>query len=122
MGIELRILLLAGAVITLVFFLMRIRKKQLQISYAISWGLFSGLLFLLSLFPGAITWLSLQIGFQSPANFVYLVVIFLLILQLFSTTGKLSVMNRQITEMAQHIALQENALEKLASDGEKDKK
>ncbi|MDL2253600.1 DUF2304 domain-containing protein [Ruminococcaceae bacterium OttesenSCG-928-I18] len=119
MNLALRLLLLTGAVVTLVYFIVRIRKKQLQIPYAISWGLFSGLLFLLSLFPGLITWVSLRIGFESPANFVYLVVIFLLILQLFSVTVQLSTVNRQITDMAQHIALQEKKGEE-RREGEED--
>lgn len=49
----------------------------------------------------------LLIGIQSPANLLYLGIIFILILKQFTTTIKLSKMNRQITELAQHMALNE---------------
>lgn len=100
-------LLFTGAVLTMLYFLYKIRKNRLQIEYAISWSLFSVLLVVLGAFPGLVSWAADLIGVQSPANLLYLGVIFILILKQFTTTIKLSKMDRQITELTQYIALHE---------------
>ncbi len=103
----LRLALLAAALITMAYFLFKIRKNRLQIDYAIFWSLFSGLLVIIALFPGIVSWAAKVIGIISPANLVFLFVIFILIIRLFSLTVKLSKMNEQITALTQHIAIKE---------------
>lgn len=107
----LRTVLFSGAVITLIYFIFKIRKNRLQINYAIFWSLFSVLLVLLGAFPEIVSWATGLLGIKSPANLLYLGIIFILIIKLFTTTIKLSKMDRQITELAQHIALQESQTE-----------
>ena len=107
MGLGLRLLLIAGALMTMLYFLYQIRKNRLQIDYTISWTLFCGFVLLLSLFPGAVTRVSSLLGFESPSNLVYLGVIFILVVKLFTTTIKLSKMNRQIADLAQYIAIEQ---------------
>lgn len=104
---ELRWLLFLGALLTLLFFLSKIRKNRLQIGHAISWSVFSGMVLLVSIFPGIIVWTSGIFGFESPSNFVYLVIIFILVVKLFTTSIKISHMDHQITELIQHIAIRE---------------
>lgn len=112
MSIELRIILLVGAVLTMIYFLHQIRKNRMQIEYAISWSLFSAGLLVLGIFPEIVIWASKLVGVESPANMLYLCIIFLLILKQFSTTVKLSKMNRQITVLTQSIALEHADREK----------
>lgn len=107
MGIELRIFLLVGAILTLVYFLRQISKNRLQIDFAIFWSLFAGFLLLMGLFPRGVLWAAKLFGFESPANMVYLVVIFVLMVKLFTNTIKLSKLNRQVSDLAQHIAIRE---------------
>ena len=107
MSIEIRILLLVGAVLTLLYFVHYIRKGRMQIDYAIYWILFSAALVVLGVFPGIATWAADLLEFQSPATVVYLVILFALILKLFTNTLKISKLNQQMSELAQHIALAE---------------
>lgn len=107
MGSGLRWLLVAASLLTLCYFLVKIRKNRLQIDYAIFWSLFSALLLLLALFPGIVTSVANLLGVMSPANLVFLSVIFILMLRLFSVTLKLSRMDEQITRLTQHIAILE---------------
>lgn len=107
MSAFLSILLFAGAVFTMFYFIYKIRKNRLQIEYAISWSLFSVLLVVLGAFPRIVVWAADLIGVQSPVNLLYLGIIFILIVKQFTTTIKLSKMDRQITELTQHIALHE---------------
>ncbi len=111
MPLELRLLLLAGALFTLVYFLRQIQKNRLQIDFAIFWSIFAGVLLLIGIFPDIIMWVSYKLGFMSPSNLVFLLMIFVLTLKLFSNTVKLSRMSRQIAEMAQHIAIAEKEAE-----------
>lgn len=112
MSIELRVALFVGAVFTMAYFLGQIRRSRLQIDYAISWALFSGGLVIISIFPGIIVWLAEILGVMSPANLLYLIIIFVLILKQFTTTLKISKMDRQIADLAQHIVLQEKNQQK----------
>ena len=107
MSTALRIVLIAGAMGTMVYFLWQIRKNRLQIVYAISWSLFSIVLVALSLFPQILSFFANLLGVVSPTNLLYLVIIFVLILKQFGATIKLSRMDRQITELTQTLALKE---------------
>ena len=107
MSWQLRCLLFAGALGTLWYILKKIRKNRVEIDYSIFWILFSGVLVLISIFPGVITWTSEQLGFMSPANMVFLLVIFLLVLKLFSMTIKQSALENKIRVLTQHIALED---------------
>lgn len=62
----LQVSLFAGAIITMFYFLYKIRKNRIQIEYAISWSLFSALLVFLGAFPGVISWGANLIGVNRP--------------------------------------------------------
>lgn len=112
MSAEVRIALFIGATLTLLYFVHNIRKNRMQIDYAIFWSLFSGGLVVLSIFPQIAMAASDLLRVQSPANLVYLVIFFALIVKLFTTTIKISKLNEQVTELTQYIALQEMRDEK----------
>lgn len=105
MTLQMRCLLFAGALGTLQYILKKVRKNRVEIDYSIFWILFSGVLVLTSIFPGVITWAAELLGFMSPANMVFLLVIFLLVLKLFSMTIKMSVLENKIKVLTQHVAL-----------------
>lgn len=115
MSFELRALLFVGSVGTFLYFLNSIRKNKLQISYAVSWSVFSMFLILLSIFPQIVEWAAGIFEVQSPANLMYLLIIFILLIQQFTTTLKLSKLNQQITRLTQYIALKEEKDEKKES-------
>ena len=79
----LRVCLIVGSLITAVYVLRRVRHAKIQIEDTIFWLLFSGVLLVLAIFPGIAYWASRLLGFQSPINFVYIVVIFLLLVKQF---------------------------------------
>lgn len=107
MTLQMRILLFLGALGTLIYIMKKIRKNRVDIDHAIFWILFSGVLVLVSIFPKVITWAASVLGFLSPANMVFLVIIFLLIIKLFSITLKLSALENKIRTLTQHIAITE---------------
>lgn len=109
MSNELCVALVLGALLTMVYFFWQIRKNRLQIGYAVSWSIFSLGLVILAIFPNIVIFFAEKLGVISPANLLYLIVLFVLIIKQFSVTIKLSKLNQQITELTQAIALKEKS-------------
>lgn len=101
----LRVLLIAGSLLTLIFMLNRIRAAKMQIKYSIFWILFSLALLLLAVVPKIALWASQLLGIQSPINFVFLFIIFILVIQLFSYNMRLSRMDAKLRQLAQRVAI-----------------
>lgn len=107
-----RVLLILGSVATIVFFLMRIRKAKIQIEDSLFWFIFPLCLLVLSIFPELAFWAAKRMGFQSPINVVYLLIIFLLIIKQFFMTMQISQLSSKVDSLAQKIALNEERIER----------
>ncbi|MDD3192682.1 MAG: DUF2304 domain-containing protein [Oscillospiraceae bacterium] len=103
----LRIALMIVSVLTLWYTARKIRKSQLQIEDSIFWMAFPAALVILSVFPGIANWAAERIGIQSPVNFIFLAIIFILILKAFSLSIRLSQLDVKIRALTQEIALRE---------------
>jgi len=111
----LRLVLIIVSIANCVWVLQRIRKAQVKIEDTVFWILFSALLVLMSLFPKIVDWGAKLLGIQSSVNFIFLVIIFILILKVFRMTMKLSVLESKLAAFAQSYAirqLQDEAAEK----------
>ena len=80
MSIVLRITLIVVSFLVLLFVLKKIRRTQLYIDDAIFWIVFSALLLVISIFPQLAVWATDLLGIQSPANFVFLFMIFVVLI------------------------------------------
>lgn len=107
----LRVLLIIGSLLTLAFMMQRIRHSKVQIRDSIFWIIFSFILFLLSVFPQVTVVASQLLGFQAPINFVYLFIIFLLLIKLFSSSLQISKLDARLQQLAQRAALYEKQQE-----------
>ena len=105
MTTSLRILLIVISFFTMISIVSRTRKSKLKISYAMFWIVFSTVLMLISIFPSIIYFFSSLIGIQSPANLVYLIVIFILIIDNFYITIKLSHTEDMIQNLTEELAI-----------------
>lgn len=101
----LRIFLIVGAVLLLVFMLKRIRQAKLKIEYTLFWIAFSSFLVLMGAFPKLFYRISGLIGFKSPISMVFLVIIFVLIVRMFLMTLQISQLENKIDALAQQIAI-----------------
>ena len=106
MSIAMRILLILGSVLTAFYVLLRVRKSRMRTEDSVFWLVFSLVLVLMGLLPGAVEWLAGLIGFMSTANMVYLIVIFLLIIKLFLMDQRISHLQRQVVDTAQALSIQ----------------
>ncbi len=105
MSVALRIVLILVSVLVVLFVLRKIRRAQLNIDDSVYWILFSGFLLLLSIFPQIAIWAAELLGVDSPANFVFLVMIFMVLMKLFYVSIDLSVQKHRLNHLVQNLAL-----------------
>lgn len=114
MNLTLRVLLVLGALCAFAYMLRKIRKSEVKIADSTFWFLFGLSLVLLAVFPGIAYFFANLMNVESPVNFVYLYVIFLLIIRQFIMTVELSQTRSKLTALTQEIALrgaaEDNAL------------
>lgn len=108
MTIYLRIMLIVFSLLTSYYLLKKIRKSQLQIEDSLFWIAFSFSIALLSIIPAIAIKMSEIIGIESPANFVFLVIIFILLIKVFRLSIKISQLEHNVRILAQEIAIYES--------------
>ena len=113
----LRILLITGSVLAAVSVLRRVRRAKLQIEDAVFWVCFSLALIIIAVFPNIIYFLSEISGTQSPANVLYLIIIAVLIIKIFSMSLQISLLNSKLTKLVQNEALKEACKEEKDNKG-----
>ena len=118
MSIVLRIALIVVCVTACGYVLRKIRRAQMEIDDAIYWIVVSIVLVIISIFPQIPDFFSDLLGIQSPSNFVFLSVIFVVILKLFSLSLEVSTLKQKLKSTIQNVAIREKELEELAK-GEK---
>lgn len=118
MSIVLRIALIVVCVTACGYVLRKIRRAQMEIDDAIYWIVVSIVLVIISIFPQIPDFFSDVLGIQSPSNFVFLSVIFVVILKLFSLSLEVSALKQKLKSTIQNVAIREKELEELAK-GEK---
>lgn len=111
MTVIFRICLIIASVFTTIVMMHKIRKSKVQIEDAIFWVFFSGILLVFSIVPQVAYWLSDLVGTYSPSNFIFTLVIFLLLVKVFSLSVRISQMEAKQKELVQRIALEEKKRE-----------
>lgn len=107
-----RACLIIGSLISVFIVLRRVRQAKVQIEDTIFWLAASAVLLILAIFPGIAFWASRLLGFVSPINFVYIVIIFLLIVKQFFMSIRLSQLDSKVRILTQRIALNEEKAER----------
>ena len=105
MSTVLRVVLIVVSVIVVFFAMRKIRKAQLNIDDSFFWILFSLILLVISIFPQIAIWASELLGIESPANFVFLFMIFVVVVKLFQLAIDLSVLKHRLNRLAQKTSL-----------------
>lgn len=111
MSRTLRVLLLVVAIITVFWILMKIRKLKVKMEDAIFWIGFSVILLIMAIFPEVTYWLTDRLGMQSPANLIFLIMIFLLVEKIFTLSILVSQLEEKVTVLSAEVALRSHAAE-----------
>lgn len=114
-SIVLRLMLILVSVWLLFHVLRCVRKAKVQIDDMIFWLFFSVALIVLAAVPQIAHWAANLIGVISPVNLIYLVIIFVLLLKIFSMSIKFSQLESKLKSLTQELAVKETLREEQAT-------
>lgn len=112
MTITLRIILIICSLFSFLLCIMKIKQAKLKVENSVMWMIGSIILIIMSIFSSAVEWISSKLGFMAPVNFVFLVIIGFLLIQMFIDNIRISRLNEKIKDLNHYIALEEYDNEK----------
>lgn len=119
MSLTLRIVLIVISIGVIVFVFKKIRKSDFFIEDSFFWIIFCLSLLIISVFPKICYTFSDWLGFESPSNFVFLAIIFLLIAKIFFMSTKISKLQAKLNNLIQKYALDSQKLLNLNQQDQK---
>lgn len=109
------VFLVAGAILALTYVVVKIRHNQLTTSDAVFWFLLTLVLIIAAIFPQIVYWLSGLLNFESPANFVFLCILVVLMFRQLTISVENAQLRSKIIQLTQALALS-GACEKEEAD------
>lgn len=94
-----------AAVILLLLIIVSLAKNRLSVRHSIAWLLLPIIFILIAIFPQPLESLANWLGFETLSNFIFLIVIALLILICFFLTLSNSRQQEQITKLNQELSI-----------------
>ena len=107
MSTILRVMLILFALCTFWYMARKIKKSQLQITDVVFWIVTAGIILTMSLFPDIVNFGARILGVDSPANLVFLVIIFLLLIRTFLLSVRVSALQHRLKTLVEEIAVRE---------------
>lgn len=101
----LRALLVLGAIAALYVVGKQVKKQKILVEDAVFWVVVAVVFVVIAVFPDIAINLAYALGFMSASNFVYLVIIALLLWKAFTNSAEISRLRTKVNELAQEIAL-----------------
>ena len=120
MSITLRMVLMLSALVTVVWILRKIYKCKVKLKDAIFWFCMALLLAVLGIVPEIAYWCAGIIGVQAPVNFIFLMIIALLLEKIFTLSIIVSQLEDKITVLSAEVALRSHDVEKRVQEMEKE--
>ena len=102
-----RVIIILVCLGTSLFLHRSIKKAKMRIEESIFWLLFSILLLVFAIFPFVPDFMARSLGIYSTPNFLFLLVIFILLLRLFHTHVGLGKLEEKVNRIVQDMALEE---------------
>lgn len=109
---------IVGAVLVLGFMLELLRRRQLSEKYAALWLIVGVGVLILLLAPGLLRVVSQALGFEVPANLLFLVALTLLLGVTVHLSWELSRLEDETRSLAEELALLRSSVERLESRGQ----
>ena len=107
MNIRIQIIVAVIVLIALCVIVNMIRKKRLELRYALAWLIVGVGILILDCFPNLITWLAKKVGIASPVNMLFFFGFCFSLMIIFVLTISVSRMSIRIKQLAQELALYE---------------
>lgn len=107
----LRLILLVVSILAAIWIFRRIRKCKIKQEDAAFWIVFACILAVLGICPQLSYFMADLLGIAAPVNFVFLMILFLVIEKLLSVSIQLSLLESKVQVMAAELAIRNKDLE-----------
>ena len=105
MSSTLRIILLIGSLAFFIFIFNMVRTRKLELKYALTWLLTSLSFVIMTIFPDTLYFIAGIMQIELPVNALYLCIIFLLLMIVFTLSVAVSRQALRIKSLVQEIGL-----------------
>ena len=112
MTLRLKSILLAALVLVLVLLTRRVRKRQLDLRYTLSWYFLGAVLMVLVIFPKLLTHAARFIGISDSMNMLFFCGFVFSLVIIYTLTGAVSKQADQIRDLTQRMGLLTEELER----------
>lgn len=116
MTFKLQLIIGICLVVALLAIVNMIRKRKLELKYALSWLIAIVFVLIMDCFPVLLTRLSLFLGIWAPVNMIFFLGFCFSLLIIFVLTVTLSRMSERVRKLAQAVALNEEKIELLLKE------
>lgn len=107
MNIQIQIIIALIVLVALILIVNMIRRKKLELRYALIWLVVGICILILDCFPELIGWLSARLGIASPVNMLFFFGFCFSLMIIFALTTAISRMSNRIKQLAQELAIRE---------------
>ena len=121
MTVRLQVVIDAAILVVLAVLVNMIRRKSLELKYALPWMLVRAALFVFACAPQLLNVVSEFLGIYAPVNMIFFLGFCFSLLIIFSLTVALSRLSNSVRTLDQIVALNEKKLEELEQELEKTK-
>ena len=116
MTVKLQIIVGICLFLALTVIVYMIKKRSLDLKYALSWLLALVFVLVLGLFPVLLTKLSMALGVWAPVNMIFFLGFCFSLLIIFTLTVMLSRMAERVRKLAQAVAMNEEKLDRMGRE------
>jgi hypothetical protein len=120
MTLKLQLIIGAFLVVALIAIINMIRQRKLELKYALSWLIALVFVLILDCFPTLLAKLASVLGIWAPVNMIFFLGFCFSLMIIFILTVTLSRMSERVRKLAQAVALNEEKIEELLKENEKD--
>ena len=113
-----RIVLVVVCVATFAAVIQKIRRSRMRLEDAVFWVLLCVMFIIFAVFPAVPDTLASMLGIYSTANFLFLFMIFILLMKIFTMSLHISELEKKIEELTQSLALSDHERKDEMSDKE----
>ena len=113
-----RLVLVAVSIGTFAIVMQKIRNSKMRLEDAVFWVLLCVMFIIFALFPVVPDTMAAMLGIYSTANFLFLFMIFILLMKIFTMSLHISELEKKIEELTQSLALSDHERKDEMSDKE----
>jgi len=118
MNPRLQLILIVSSFLFLVYIIMMVRNKRLELKYILVWMLTGAAFLLLSIFPSILDFASEMLNIIEPVHTLFLMIIFFMLLIIFSLTVALSRNSIRVKALTQELGILKLQIENLLPEKE----